>query len=98
LLELWLAFSCEWLALRSGGLAGEDRGAVLFPPANEDVSVRREPGAQRRRAALEALLLPDHGPRVILVSEVDPDAVLPGHGRVADLLAALDAVPPEVTP
>ncbi|HEX7833920.1 MAG TPA: 2-amino-4-hydroxy-6-hydroxymethyldihydropteridine diphosphokinase, partial [Pseudolysinimonas sp.] len=23
--------------------------------------------------------------------EVDPDAVLPGHGRVADLLAALDA-------
>ena len=30
--------------------------------------------------------------------EVDPDAVLPGHGRVADLLAALDAAGhPEVT-
>ncbi len=31
--------------------------------------------------------------------EVDPDALLPGHGRVADLLAALDAAGhPEVTP
>ena len=31
--------------------------------------------------------------------EIDPDAVLPGHGRVADLVAALDvAGHPEVTP
>ncbi|QFZ16338.1 2-amino-4-hydroxy-6-hydroxymethyldihydropteridine diphosphokinase [Saccharothrix syringae] len=85
----------EWGWLRRGQALEEASGRVRerrWGPRTLDVDVVTVDGV---RSTDPALLLPHPGAferATVLVPwlDVEPDAVLPGHGRVADLVAGLD--------
>lgn len=85
----------EWEWLRRGQALEQAAGRVRerrWGPRTLDVDVVTVDGV---RSADPELLLPHPGAHErasVLVPwlDVDPDAVVPGHGRVADLLAGLD--------